>query len=60
MLKMTCLLHYLSHLNNACQEYTILHRPVYGLMIMKSLDPFRAKKIFIRKKLCHTSVENRN
>ena len=31
----------------------------YGLtriIIMKSLDPLRAKKIFIRKKLGHTKV----
>ena len=26
------------------------------LIIMKSLDPLRAKKIFIRKKLGHTAV----
>ena len=27
-----------------------------GLIIMKSLDPLRAKKTFIRKKLGHTAV----
>ena len=28
----------------------------FGQIIMKSLDPLRAKKIFIRKKLGHTAV----
>ena len=28
----------------------------YTLIIMKSLDPLRAKKTFIRKKLDHTAV----
>ena len=27
-----------------------------NLIIMQSLDPLRAKKTFIRKKLCHTAV----
>ena len=30
--------------------------PLTHIKIMKSLDPLRAKKIFIRKKLGHTAV----
>ena len=37
-------------------KYLKTEKLTYYVIIMKSLDPLRAKKIFIRKKLGHTAV----
>ena len=39
-----------------CVTYSANLIPLLLRIIMKSLDPLRAKKIFIRKKLGHTAV----